>query len=91
MFNYPNPFSDFTQFTFEISKASDIKIDIFSIGGKKIFSQKKINAPKGFNIINWDGRNYFGDELANGIYIYHLEAASENEKRSLMGRLAKFK
>ena len=35
--------------------------------------------PKGFNIINWDGRNYFGDELANGIYIYHLEAASENE------------
>ena len=91
LFNFPNPFSDFTQFTFEISKASDIKIDIFSIGGKKIFSQKKINAPKGFNIINWDGRNYFGDELANGIYIYHLEAASENEKRSLMGRLAKFK
>ena len=90
LFNFPNPFSDFTQFTFEISKASDIKIDIFSIGGKKIFSQKK-NAPKGFNIINWDGRNYFGDELANGIYIYHLEAASENEKRSLMGRLAKFK
>ena len=41
LFNFPNPFSDFTQFTFEISKASDIKIDIFSIGGKKIFSQKK--------------------------------------------------
>ena len=91
LYNFPNPFSDFTQFTFELSKMSDIIIDIYSIGGKKIFSLEKTNAPKGFNIINWNGQNSFGDDLANGIYIYHIKAISENEKISSLGRLAKFK
>ena len=91
LYNYPNPFSDFTQFTFETSKMSDIKIDIYSIGGKKIFSLQKNNAPKGFNIINWNGKNFFGDDLANGVYIYHIESISENEKISRLGRLAKFR
>ena len=91
LYNFPNPFSDFTQFTFETSKMSDIKIDIYSIGGKKIFSLQKTNAPKGFNIINWNGKNFFGDDLANGVYIYHIESISENEKISRLGRLAKFR
>ena len=39
-------FSDFTQFTFETSKMSDIKIDIYSIGGKKYFHFKKITPQK---------------------------------------------
>ena len=91
IYNFPNPFSDFTQFTFELSKTSDIEIDIFSLGGKKIFSVKKINAPRGFNIINWNGKNSFGDFLANGVYIYHIKATTENEKASSLGRIAKFK
>ena len=46
IYNFPNPFSDFTQFTFELSKTSDIEIDIYSLGGKKIFSVEKLNAPE---------------------------------------------
>ena len=91
IYNFPNPFSDFTQFTFEISKPSDIEIDIYSLGGKKIFSIEKLNASRGFNIINWNGRNSFGDFLANGVYIYHIKATNENEKASSLGRIAKFK
>ena len=89
LYNFPNPFSDFTQFTFELSKMSDIKIDIYSIGGKKIFSLEKTNAPKGFNIINWNGKNFFGDDLANGVYIYHIESISENEKISSFRSISK--
>ena len=65
-----------------------------SIGGEKkikIFSVEKLNAPKGFNIINWNGQNSFGDFLANGVYIYHIKASNENEKTSSLGRIAKFK
>ena len=91
IYNFPNPFSDFTQFTFELSKTSDIEIDIYSLGGKKIFSVEKPNAPRGFNIINWNGQNSFGDFLANGVYIYHIKASNENEKTSSLGRIAKFK
>ena len=91
IYNFPNPFSDFTQFTFELSRPSNIKIDIYSLSGKKIFSIEKIDAPKGFNIINWNGQNSFGDKIANGVYIYHLKARTENEKTSFLGRVAKFK
>ena len=91
IYNFPNPFSDFTQFTFELSKTSDIEINIYSLGGKKIFSIEKLNAPRGFNIINWNGQNNFGDVLANGVYIYHIKASNENEKTSSLGRIAKFK
>ena len=91
IYNFPNPFSDFTQFTFELSKPSDIVIDIYSLGGRKIFSIGKINAPRGHNIINWNGQNSFGDFLANGVYIYHIKASNENEKTSSLGRIAKFK
>ena len=91
IYNFPNPFSDFTQFTFELSKTSDIEISIYSLGGKKIFSVEKLNAPRGFNIINWNGQNSFGDALANGVYIYHIKASNENEKTSSLGRIAKFK
>ena len=46
---------------------------------------------EGFNIINWNGQNSFGDFLANGVYIYHIKASNENEKTSSLGRIAKFK
>ena len=91
VYNFPNPFANYTQFTFEVSKPSDIEIDIYSLGGKKIFSIEKVNAPRGFNIINWNGQNSFGDNLANGVYIYHMKATTENEKTSSLGRIAKFK
>ena len=78
VYNFPNPFSDFTQFTFELSKASNIQIEIYSLGGKKIFSLNKANAPAGFNIIDWNGRNAFGDKLANGVYLYKVIAKDEN-------------
>ena len=70
---------------------SNIIIDIYSIGGKKIYSLEKTNAPKGFNIIYWNGQNSFGDDLANGVYIYHIKAMTEDEKISSLGRLAKFR
>ena len=91
IYNFPNPFSKSTQFTFEVSKTSDIQIDIYSLGGKKILSIEKFNVPRGFNIINWNGQNAFGDNLANGVYIYHMQANTENEKVSSLGQIAKFK
>ena len=91
VYNFPNPYSDFTQFTFELSKSSDINIYIYSIGFKKIFSAEKLNAPNGFNIINWNGNNFFGDQIANGVYIYHIKARTTDEKASFLGRIAKFK
>ena len=74
VYNYPNPFSKETWFTFQFTQPPDnIKIRIFTVAGRLI---KEINS--GFKIIGshvsipWDGRDSDGDLLANGTYFYKV-------------------
>ncbi len=75
--NYPNPFSRHTEFQFETNLDGvemDIVIRIQSISGKTVkVIQKNIQAG-GFRIagIEWDGKDDFGNDLANGVYLYRL-------------------
>lgn len=76
--NYPNPFTTHTQFYFEVNETCDIldvQIQIFTVAGKlvrNIYTSVKTN---GFRPqpIDWDGRDDYGDKIANGVYIYHLK------------------
>ena len=91
VFNFPNPFYESTQFTFELTKPADIILEIYSIGGKRIKKIENLDCQIGFNIINWDGFNEYKEQIANGVYLYHLKAMNEDESISYIGRCAKFK
>ena len=78
--NYPNPFSTSTRFVFTLtgSEIPDIfTIQIMTITGKVV---KEINKTElgnlriGRNITDyaWDGKDEFGDKLANGVYLYRV-------------------
>jgi hypothetical protein len=79
--NYPNPFSTSTRFVFTIT-GSDIpetfKIQILTITGRVV---KEITREElgflhiGRNITEyaWDGKDQFGDQLANGVYLYRVQ------------------
>ena len=79
--NYPNPFSTSTRFVFTLtgSEVPDyFKIQILTITGKMV---KEINKYElgplhiGRNITEyaWDGKDEFGDRLANGLYLYRVQ------------------
>ncbi|MHB8580996.1 MAG: C25 family cysteine peptidase [Ignavibacteriaceae bacterium] len=75
VYNYPNPFSGGTYFTFKLPQMPDeLDIFIYTVAGrliKKIIvysSQLNYN----FNKIYWDGRDEDGDLLANGVYFYQV-------------------
>ncbi len=78
--NYPNPFSTSTRFVFTLtgSKIPDyFKIQIMTVTGKIIreITQDEIGPIRvGRNITDyaWDGRDEFGDQLANGVYLYRV-------------------
>ncbi len=75
--NYPNPFSDNTCFQFEHqfqNQMIDIRVDILTPSGQMVTSlEKTINASGTLSRdVKWDGRDDFGDPLANGIYIYRV-------------------
>ncbi len=88
--NFPNPFSKNTQFTFELSQPAEVKIIIYTLGGKKIIEIDPEQFDIGFHTIFWNGKDAFGDELANGVYLYKITAKGNNESTSFIGRLAKY-
>jgi hypothetical protein len=81
MMNYPNPFSTSTRFVFTLTGSEvpdDIRIQILTVSGKvvKTINEEEIGEIKiGRNITEyaWDGRDDFGDQLANGVYLYKVE------------------
>jgi gliding motility-associated-like protein len=50
-------------FIFETPEASRLSIKIFSRSGSVVYEKEA-------NLIHWDGKNYYGQDLADGIYYY---------------------
>jgi len=81
LLNYPNPFSTSTQFVFTLtgSEVPDrIQIQIMTITGKVVreISEDELGPIHiGNNITDfkWDGKDEYGDQLANGVYLYRVK------------------
>jgi len=90
LYNYPNPFSDKTSFTFKLTKVpEEVVIKIYTVAGRLI---KNISLTSGelktdFNKIEWDGRDEDGDQIANGVYIYKVILKDADESESYIQKL----
>jgi len=72
--NYPNPLRNRTSFTFELNFAdTEVRVKIFTLAGRLIRTLESVGV-RGFNQIDWDGRDEDGDSLANGVYLYKIIA-----------------
>ena len=91
--NYPNPFSTRTQFVFTLTGSElpeYMKIQIMTVTGKvvkEIFMEELGPIRIGRNITDyfWDGKDMYGDQLANGVYLYRVitkQNGSDLTKRS---------
>ncbi len=77
IYNYPNPFTIDTYFTFFANDEADIIITVYSINGIKVI-QKKMSVSGGdLSSIYWDGKDNYYNTIANGTYFYHLLAKNE--------------
>ena len=88
--NYPNPFKANTQFSFELNKSAEIEISIYTLGGRNIRKINRDYYQAGYNFINWDGRDKYGDNIANGVYLYSLKAIKDGKSVSKIGKIAKY-
>jgi hypothetical protein len=87
---YPNPFSSSVRFVFTVTGAEipdEIKVQIMTISGKvvrEIFQDELGPVRIGNNISEyaWDGKDEYGDQLANGVYIYRVLV---RKKRAIHG------
>jgi flagellar hook assembly protein FlgD len=78
--NYPNPFSTSTQFVFTLTGAEVpevFTIQIMTITGKVVREIDRdelgeLRIGRNITTYSWDGRDEFGDLLANGVYLYRV-------------------
>ena len=78
--NYPNPFSTSTQFVFTLTGAEipdEVVIQIMTITGKVVqeidlTEVSTLHIGRNITDYRWDGRDQYGDLLANGVYFYRV-------------------
>jgi hypothetical protein len=92
VYNYPNPFSSNTAFTFQqnLSQPIDVKIKVYTIAGRMIREIERQNINEKFVTVDWDGRDQDGDEIANGTYLYKIiiKTIDGEHSQSVLGKLA---
>ncbi len=77
---YPNPFATRVKFIFTLTGSEipdQILIRIFTVSGRVVreITQDELGPLRiGNNVTDyaWDGRDEFGDQLANGVYLYKV-------------------
>jgi len=78
--NYPNPFNPETWIPYQLSENAKIVVRIYDIGGRLVREFDLGMQKAGYyvskeKVLHWDGRNAKGEQVASGIYIYHLRSA----------------
>ncbi|MCA1752557.1 MAG: C25 family cysteine peptidase, partial [Flavobacteriales bacterium] len=89
--NYPNPFTTSTQFIFTLTGTmipDEFKIQIMTVSGKIVREVTQaefgpIRVGRNQSMYRWDGRDEYGDRLANGVYLYRVVARLNGENIEL--------
>ncbi len=92
--NYPNPFTTATKFIFTItgSEIPDyMRIQIMTIKGTVVKEIKKeelgpLHIGRNISEYTWDGRDEYGDVLANGVYFYRVSTRLDDKNMDHMSQ-----
>ena len=82
--NVPNPFNPMTTIYFELPEATSVRLQVYDISGRLVRSLLNgATLGAGRQDVIWNGRNDSGQQVAAGVYFYHLNAGSFNETKRM--------
>jgi hypothetical protein len=80
--NYPNPFNPTTTIEYDLPKASQVKIEIYNLLGKKVGTILDDYKNAGYHKLIFDSNNF-----ASGVYIYRIQVDTyTNSKKMILLR-----
>jgi len=82
--NYPNPFNANTLISFALPKAGKVTLEVFNVLGQKVNTLVNEYMTAGYKIVNWDGRDAQGNNVASGIYFYRLLAEDFKQTKKML-------
>jgi glucose/arabinose dehydrogenase len=82
--NYPNPFNSSTSIEFDLASEQDVELGIYNLSGQRVITLVSGVRGVGRHTAHWDGRDRSGRNVASGIYIYRLQAGTDQQIRRLL-------
>jgi len=91
VYNFPNPVSRSTVFTFQRTSTEpiDVQVKVYTIAGRLVLEMVIPSVIDRFVRIPWDGRDQNGDQVANGVYFYKIitRTPSGSQSEEAFGKL----
>ena len=87
--NFPNPFNPETWMPYQLSKSTDVTIQIYALSGRLVRTLELGWKPTGAYMTRgsaayWDGRNDLGERVASGTYFYTLQTRDFTATRRMV-------
>ena len=87
--NYPNPFNPETWIPYRLAKDAFVTLTIYDQTGQVVRTIDVGHQPAAVyerrsKAIYWDRRNEFGEQVASGVYFYHLQAGDYSATRRMV-------
>ena len=87
--NYPNPFNPETWIPYHLANAADVRFTIYDKQGAVVRQLDLGHQLAGYytdraRAVYWDGRNEIGEQVASGMYFYHLSAGDYAATRRMI-------
>lgn len=88
LYAYPNPFTPRTdgvaRVRFDLPGAADVTVRVFDFGMRPVRTLDAPGRPAGANEVLWDGQTDDGTRVANGAYIYVVDAGGEQRSGKIL-------
>ncbi len=81
---FPNPAQGSAQIGFALPRAGNARLRIYDLAGRCVRTLLDGPVPSGPSLQIWDGRDQRGHLVADGVYLYRLEADRETLTRKLL-------
>ena len=82
--NVPNPFSASTDLRIGLPRASDVRLEIFDVAGRRVVARDVPRMDAGWQRVTFDGRDAHGRPLASGVYFGRITAAGERQTMKMV-------
>ena len=89
--NFPNPFNPETWIPYRLAEDAFVTFTIYDASGRTVRVLDVGHQPAGFyqgrsGAIYWDGRQESGEQMASGVYFFHLSAGDFAATRKMLIR-----
>ena len=82
--NFPNPFNHETRIPVILQSAATVKLNVYTVLGKRIKTLVNRRLEAGSRELIWDGRDDRGIVMPSGLYLYTLEQEGEQISRVMV-------